>query len=409
MYRLDNVVQPYAWGSRTAIADLLGMPSPSSGPQAELWLGAHASAPSRLVDHSAGTEPMPLDSWIALQPRASLGPEVLARLGPRLPFLLKVLAAETPLSLQAHPDATQAVMGFAAEEEAGVTLSAPHRNYKDPSHKPELLVALTPFSALCGFRPLAESITRFRRLGQELVAGRLEHDGLGPTFAWVMGLSPAERAPLVESVVTACSEAKAGRSGHLDPDDALAFGWAGELARLYPGDIWVVVALLLHVVELSPGEGIYLPARRLHAYLRGVGVEIMASSDNVLRGGLTPKHVDVPELMRVLEFHESPSTRVLPRTVPPPSVPPFEQVYDTEAAEFRLSRLLFSGDGERAYRVAGPEIWLCVDGEVTLTSKAKSTPLTLTRGQSVFVPASDAEVSAAGSGVIFRARDGLAS
>lgn len=398
MEPLQNVVQAYAWGSRTAIATLLDRPSPAATPEAELWMGAHPVAPSRV--RRDGREET-LAAWIARAPEETVGRAALAEFGPRLPFLLKVLAAETPLSLQAHPSAAQARAGFAAEEAGGVPMTAPHRKYKDPSHKPELIVALTPFDALCGFRALERTQALLatlavpalaevsRRIGA--AASGASGGGLRDAFAWIMGLDGSARADVVAATLSACAaHAKAGGPF------AAECAWAVELGALYPGDAGAVSALLLNLVRLAPGEAIYLPAGNLHAYLRGVGVEIMASSDNVLRGGLTPKHVDVAELLRVLDFSAGP---IEPLRGGPGDG---EHVYATPAREFRLSRLERSADGAPfVTRPWGPEILLAVEGQLEAAS-ARGT-LRLPRGASVFVPAAEGEYAVRGRGTLFRA------
>jgi mannose-6-phosphate isomerase len=389
---LENIVQPYAWGSRTAIAALQGAAVPSPGPEAELWMGAHPGAPSRVV---RGGERLSLAELVARAPEVELGARAARDHEGQLPFLLKVLAADQPLSLQAHPDAAQAREGFAREEAAGVPRGAPHRNYKDPWPKPELLCALEPFEALCGFRPAAEARAVLDALDTpalEPVRARLSAGGgkaLREAFTFVSTLPATARAPLIEATVAAAARARPGPF-------ADAFAWTPRLAALYPGDPGVVVALLLRLVRLQPGQALYLPAGNMHAYLRGVGIEIMASSDNVLRGGLTPKHVDVPELLRVLHFQEEPIPVVQPR----PGWPG-EEVYPTPARHFELSRIALSGAPFRA-TVGGPEILLCTEGEVAATA-ADGERLALGKGQSAFVPARTASYALDGQGVVFRA------
>lgn len=365
---LECTVMPYAWGSRTAIAELTGRPTPSPGPEAELWMGAHPTAPSRVV--AEGTS-RPLSELIDGDPRGALGDRVTGALGPRLPFLLKVLAAAEPLSLQAHPTAAQARAGFDDEERRGVARDAANRNYKDPSHKPELLAALTPFDALSGFRRAADTARLFDALGIEALSSSLRARGLGETFRTIM----TGGAPPVADVVAAC-ERHADSGGEFARECA----WARRLAALYPGDAGVISALLLNLVRLEPGEAIYLDAGNLHAYLEGVGVEIMASSDNVLRGGLTRKHVDVPELMRVLDFVDGPVTPSRPR-----AVDAFEAVYDTPAREFRLSRLRVDGTGTSRH-VSAPEILLCTGGAAIVQAGAGA-EIVLAKGAAAFVAA----------------------
>jgi mannose-6-phosphate isomerase len=395
---LQGRIQNYAWGSRTAIAELLAQPAPAARPEAELWMGAHPSAPSLVFRDGQWRS---LLDVIAHEPERELGAAVLARFGARLPFLLKVLAAETPLSLQAHPDMGQARAGFEAEEAARVPLDAPHRNYKDASHKPELLCALQRFEAFSGFRRASDTL---RLLKAVAAKGLLAHaaalerrpdvEGLRSFYATLASMSEAARRDTVTSTLEACARHRDGG------EFARECGWVVQLGGLYPGDIGVVLALLLNLVELAPGQAIYLPAGNLHAYLRGVGVEIMANSDNVLRGGLTPKHVDPPELLRVLTFANEPIPVLQPRSGA------IEQTYETPAPEFRLSRLELRGSGTfRAERRHGPEILLCVAGRALALSSQGDTH-DLAQGAAVFVPASDRDYELRGDGTIFRAAVG---
>ncbi len=399
MYLLDNVIQPYAWGSRTAIAELLGQPSPSAAAQAELWMGAHPGAPSR-VRQASGTRTL-LEA-IQAAPEREVGDAVTRRFGNELPFLLKVLAAETPLSLQTHPSLAQAREGYARENASGVPLGASHRNYKDANHKPELIYALTPFDALCGFRRADETLALLDTLGlgalESLFAPlRASPDahGVSHLFEALMTLSLEQRRPLVDAVVAACA-ARAGQGSRFSEE----LRWAVRLGELYPGDPGVIGALLLNLVRLQPGQAIYLAAGNLHAYLRGVGVEIMANSDNVLRGGCTPKHVDVPELLRVLDFRCGPIDLVQPT-----STDGVEHVYATPTDEFRLSRLQLRPGGSSRPARRGPEILLCTEGSARLTVGGET--LAVPRGASVFVSATDGAYTLEGDGIVFRATPGL--
>jgi len=392
MYRMRNVVQPYAWGSRTALAALRGGNSPSPGPEAELWMGAHPLAPSQVEVDGAH---VPLDRLIHAEPGRWLGPEVAERFGGKLPFLMKVLAAAEPLSLQAHPSRARAEAGFAAEERAGIPLGAPHRNYKDSNHKPEILCALGPFEALYGFREVAGTLGLLEALALPGLDGLLSqlqqapaHAALRGAWTWLFGLVAQERETLVAAVVEAC------RTRPPSGWEAEA-SWAVRMAGLYPGDVGIIVALLMNRVRLAPGEALYLPAGNLHAYLEGTGVELMASSDNVLRGGLTRKHVDVPELLAVLDF--SP--------VPPVPLKPLregaEWHYPTDAADFRLSRL-HAGEGA-TLSSSGPQILLCTRGHAVLQGGGRT--MDLGPGASAFIPAG-VQVRLSGAGELFRATVG---
>ncbi len=381
---LRGVVQSYAWGSPTAIPELLGEPA-TGQPQAELWLGAHPLGPSRLASEAT------LAEAIAADPAATLGPTVAATYHGRLPFLLKVLAAAQPLSLQAHPSPEQAAAGFAREEAADIPLDAPHRNYPDANAKPELICPLGPFQALCGFRDPAVTVDLLADLGVPVLGPLVDALAAGDVRAaveWVLGQAESEgAAPLVGAVAAAV---RADGSGPFTPERR----WAADLAGRHPGDVGVVLALLLNLVELDADDAVELPAGNLHAYLGGVGIEIMANSDNVLRGGLTSKHVDGPELLAVLDC-----TPVAMRPLRPRTVAPGVEVWDSSAPEFRLSRLRPAG-GTIPLAPEGPEILLAVDGDLAAGD------LPLARGQAAFVPAAAGPYGVTGTGTAYRATVG---
>ncbi|MFD7403086.1 mannose-6-phosphate isomerase, class I [Streptomyces sp. NPDC059866] len=379
MDRLDNTIRPYAWGSTTAIPQLLGV-EPTGEPQAEMWMGAHPGAPSR-------TDRGTLVDVIAADPEGELGAAAVAKFGPTLPFLLKILAAGAPLSLQVHPNLDQAREGYADEERRGIPVDALHRNYKDANHKPELICALTEFDGLCGFRDPNETADLLDGLGVDslkpyvdLLHAHPEDAALREVLTAVLTADREEMARTVAEATAACS-----RLGG-------AYAPYADLAHHYPGDPGVIAAMLLNHVRLQPGEALYLGAGIPHAYLDGLGVEIMANSDNVLRCGLTPKHVDVPELLRIVRFEPSD-----PGVLRPEASPDGEEVYETPIDEFRLSRyVLPAGGAAHDLTRATPQILLCTAGTVRAGEHE------LTPGRSVFVPAGEkAEVS--GAGTVFRA------
>ncbi len=373
---ITNTPRDYAWGSPTAIPELLGV-APTGAPQAELWLGTHPGSPARLVGRE-GT-------------LADLVPE-------RLPFLLKVLAAAAPLSLQAHPATAQAEAGFARENAAGVPLDASERNYKDPFHKPELIYALSdPFTALSGFRPVDETLTVLEPVSGdprlEPLLSRLAGDAsLREVFTWLISRGPG--VDDVIAVVVECAEALDGPS------------WATVrlLAEYYPGDPGIPISLLLHTVALRPGEVLYLPAGNIHAYLGGLGIELMAASDNVLRGGLTPKHVDVGELLGVLDFAPGPAP-YLPGTELAPGV----QVFRPDVTDFTLTVVgpdAAARGVDLAIEGGGPAIAFVASGAATLDGFDAS--LTLERGGAAYISGEDV-VHVRGDGPVFLASRGAES
>ncbi|KZC94966.1 mannose-6-phosphate isomerase, class I [Clavibacter tessellarius] len=414
---LSNTPRDYAWGSTTAIAELLGR-EPSGGPEAELWLGAHGGSPTRVDDPATAGGATTLADWIRRDPATTLGPLAEGLRpgdGPGLPFLLKVLAAGGPLSLQAHPDLHRARRGFRDEEERGIPIDAPHRNYKDPLHKPELIYALSDeFHALCGFRPLAEVRQVFTLLltldasGPDSdpavirsVLSRLtgsEADVLRDVFAFLMG-GGAEVRRLVDRVTLLASLASDRQCREFGTE----MRTVRELAAAYPGDPGIVTSLLLNRVTLRRGEALYLPAGNIHAYLHGLGIELMAASDNVLRGGLTPKHVDVPELLDVLEFQALP----VPYLAPEHTAPGVE-LYRPDVPDFLLARIspatreATPGDaGASVVEVDGPAIVLCTSGEVALRGETSS--VVVRRGGAVFVTPDEGRIVVTGEGEAFLA------
>ncbi|MFJ5843101.1 mannose-6-phosphate isomerase, class I [Streptomyces shenzhenensis] len=379
MDRLDNTIRPYAWGSATAIPKLLGV-EPTGEPQAELWMGAHPGAPSRTA---RGT----LVDVIDADPKRELGPEAVTKFGPHLPFLLKILAAGAPLSLQVHPDLAQARQGYADEERRGIPVDAPHRNYRDANHKPELICALTEFDGLCGFRDPLRAADLLDGLGVDslkpyvdLLHAHPEDAALREVLTAILTADRDEMAHTVAQAATACARLGGDHAPY------------AAIAHHYPGDPGVIAAMLLNHVRLQPGEALFLGAGIPHAYLSGLGVEIMANSDNVLRCGLTPKHVDVPELLRIVRFEPGD-----PGVLRPEASPDGEEVYETPIDEFRLSRyVLPAGGTTHDLTLPTPQILLCTAGSVR-TGEHELTP-----GRSVFVPAAEkAEVS--GTGTLFRA------
>lgn len=396
MQVLTNPIRGYAWGSRTAIASIQGRSVPSDSPEAELWLGAHPAAPSTLGSVS-------LVDTIAADPAGTLGPAVVKRFGVRLPYLLKVLAAAEPLSLQAHPDSAQAAAGFAAQEAAGIPRDAPHRIYVDPYHKPELLVAVEEFEALCGFREPDDAASALESFGVESLAPVVRalrtgtpQQRLRTATELLTGWPEADRAGLVSSVATAASRMSTSEAGLVV-----------DLAGRYPDDVGVLVALLLNHVRLSPHEAVWMPAGNLHTYLVGVGVEIMAASDNVLRGGLTPKHVDVPALREVLRYEVLSEPVLRPVTVAPGLL-----TWRVPVEEFVLHEAVLGSDRpDVTLPAGGPRIVLCLRGAARLHTRRAPAGVEVGAGQAVFVPASDgpATATAEAPALLFQAAPNVAS
>ncbi len=391
---LKNTIQEYAWGSRTAILELLGQSVPADKPQAELWMGAHPKAPSQVFADGLWRS---LPEVIQESPEETLGQEVAARFSNKLPFLFKVLAAAKPLSIQAHPDKEQAGQGFARENELGIPLDAPHRNYRDDNHKPEILCALTPFWALNGFRQIEETLSLLEEARipglAEIVSFLRSHpnrDGLKKFFKDLMTTDSGKQRKIVEQAVNSAEKRTHEES---------VWTWMIKLNAEYPGDMGVLSPIFLNLVRLEPQQAMYLPAGELHGYLEGVGIELMANSDNVLRGGLTPKHIDVQELLAVLNFTDGDLNILSPE-----NLTPGEAIYSTEAEEFVLSVIRikkaapFSSPGDRSV-----EMMMCTEGEVSVTDLSAGDITRLTRGISIIVPAAVRQYSIEGDGILYKA------
>ncbi|CPR12031.1 mannose-6-phosphate isomerase, class I [Mycobacterium bohemicum DSM 44277] len=391
MELLRGALRTYAWGSRTAIAEFTGRPVPAAHPEAELWFGAHPGDPAWL--ETDGGEVSLLKALLA-DPEGQLGPGSRTRFGDVLPFLVKVLAADEPLSLQAHPSAEQALEGYLREERLGIPVNSPIRNYRDTSHKPELLVALQPFEALAGFREVSRTIALLRALAVsdldpfiELLDDTSAADGLRALFTtWITAPQP-DLDTLVPAVLDGAIHYVSSGATEFAAEAKTVL----ELGERYPGDAGVLAALLLNRITLAPGEAIFVPAGNLHTYLRGFAVEVMANSDNVLRGGLTPKHVDVPELLRVLDFNPSAEAQLRP----PVRREGFALLYETPADEFAVARLELDGEYlghevDAACGHEGPQVLLCTRGCTTVHGKSGS--LTLHRGTAAWVAADDGPI-----------------
>ncbi len=374
LLRIENTPREYAWGSTTAIAELLGT-QPSGAPEAELWLGDHPGSPARIVTDDPST--------------ASDLSALLRARGEKLPFLLKVLAAAEPLSLQAHPTIAQAREGFARENAAGVALDASDRNYKDELHKPELIYALSdPFIALAGFRPLADSRAALVAVGEpalEPLIARLDDDAALPgVVRWLI-----ERGEGVDAIVDALTTTARTLEG--DPRDSEGWATVRRLADHYPGDPGIALSMLMHTVVLRPGEALYLPTGNIHSYQQGLAVEVMAASDNVLRGGLTPKHVDVPELMRVLDARPMAEPRIAPV-----EIAPGVQRFTPDVVDFALTVVeAGAAIGGVTLGTGGPAIVLCLEGELLLQST-----LVLARGQAAYADETSLSVRGTGRAVV---------
>jgi mannose-6-phosphate isomerase len=368
LVRISGEVKNFSWGSKHLIQDQLGL-GPTNQQVAEVWFGTHAGGQSKLL---------------------TSGQNLSEAIGSKLSFLVKFLAADSPLSIQVHPNSLQAKAGFAKENAAGIDLTDPKRNYKDDSHKPEILIALTPFEALCGFRPRAEILEIFLAFSEsearfgELAALAATDATIEEIFAELLeDQLLAERFSSTVETLDADSLAERAR--------ALVVG----LLEKYPGDTGALVALLLNQIELESGEAIYLPAGNVHAYLSGFGLEVMAASDNVIRGGLTSKHIDKAELRQIADFSELAKPLVSTKKLAEGLVE-----YPVAASEFRVYRAQITGTNMLAdIDLPAAAVIVCVSGEIAVGTSLEEREV-LKKGEVVFVSEAK-KFSLSGSGDVF--------
>lgn len=376
MELLEGARKDYAWGSVESIPSLLGVPV-TGEPFAEYWLGTHPMGPTRV----AGTS---LEQWVADDP-SCLGDECRAAFGDRLPFLVKLLSAAKPLSLQTHPDTARAVQGFADEERAGVPLEASHRTFKDPWGKPEMLVGLTEFDALVGFRDPAATLELFRALGVEdrvaplmgALGSRHGQAGLAQAFLGCLILDDDRRDIVTDVVVAAV-------------DHTTDAGLVGDFARTavlldehFPGDPSLLAALLLNRVRLAPGEAIHVPPGTMHAYLHGTGLEVLGNSDNTIRGGLTDKYMNPTLLVEVVDFTARPTPIIRPTQVSAGlwHYPVGEEVFSTWRMDVQPGRVIDTPATD------SPRIIITTSGEVGISTGMDA--LMLPQGHAGFLPAGE--------------------
>ncbi|MCL2374571.1 MAG: mannose-6-phosphate isomerase, class I [Treponema sp.] len=398
-FKLKNTVKHYDWGSPEALPTLLGQINPSRIPWAELWMGAHHGGSSEVLLESGETLPLP--ELIAADPKAFLGKETAQAFG-KLPFLFKALAAAKPLSVQAHPNQAQAREGFQRENREGIPLDAPGRNYRDACHKPEIFCALTPFAALCGFRELGEIKNLARILAEAIHSQNGEAHLRNDVDSLVCALQQQEENPfkaflaalfsLSAETCKALGSFIRNRQTLLEqtfPEYKDEWTLCAYFAGLYPGDHGIIAPLYLNIIKLDPGQAIYIPSGILHSYIHGMGIELMADSDNVLRGALTSKRRDADELLRILAFSAYKPQALIHRA---PELTWFN--YPTPAAEFTLS-IAQSGGSCIPYPQKEACIIMVVEGEMTMTARGEKTgsgdaAMTLNTGESAFIPAGSA-------------------
>ncbi|MGF1774968.1 mannose-6-phosphate isomerase, class I [Vibrio wakamikoensis] len=379
------------------MSELFGYPNPSNQPMAELWMGAHPSASSAIV---VNNERVQLNDWISAQPNTALGKSITERFNSRLPYLFKVLSAKTPLSIQSHPSKAQAEQGWQRENDLGIPLGDPKRSYKDDNHKPELVYALTEYHALNGFKLIPNIIEIFEGLNVaslhlwvDVLKNNQTESGLKQFYSHLLTL-PSPGATL-EEVLDACAQKV--QSNEMSLDQHTAYTLALNLHQQYPYDIGIFGALILNYVVLQPGEAMFLKAGTLHAYLKGTALELMANSDNVLRGGLTPKYVDVKELIHTTIFEPLSCSEL---KITPTQLATGEALYQVPCDDFSLSiiELEHSNNEHQAtyqYHSKSSDILFVIEGSVTIID-SKGKVLTLKCGDSVFLAANVSNCSIKG-------------
>jgi len=391
---LKNPVQAYAWGSTSFIPELLGKPSPSADPMAELWMGTHPMGVSQALWEG---------DWISLagliqkDPHNILGKEAARRFSNQLSFLFKILSAAMPLSIQAHPDLAHARLGFARENRLRVPLDSPARNYRDANHKPEILCALTSFHALKGFRRADDILALFERapvpsLDKPLRILRKDRTpkGVARFFSSLLASAAKDRTRAISELVSGAERQASSDS---------VFAWVIRLQRYFPDDMGIFAPLLLNLIHLEAGEAIFIRSGELHSYLEGTGMELMANSDNVIRAGLTPKHADVPEVMRILRLEEDEGEIITPQ-----ARNRWEWVYPSPAKEFILSRV--SLEKGKPYRERGRSslaIMICTQGSAEITDVEAAEALPVSRGSAFLVPAMVKEITMKGNATLYKA------
>ncbi|MCG9596798.1 mannose-6-phosphate isomerase, class I [Vibrio sp. Isolate25] len=386
-FLLENVIQNYPWGSHDSINTLFGIANPDHQPQAEIWMGAHPNGCSKIqVDN----ETVLLSDYIEQNPDQTIGAETNQRFG-ELPFLFKVLAAAQALSIQVHPSKTQAEEGFAREDKAGINRGASNRNYKDPNHKPELVYALTPYMAMNGFRDFNDIIALFDALNAQVLQSDIDAfrsdlspQGLQKFFKAILELDGEKKSKALDALLSWAENSK-------DPLATLVLA----LNKQYPNDVGLLAPLMLNVLELQPGEAMFLDAGTPHAYIKGTGLEIMANSDNVLRAGLTPKYMDVEELVNSCKFEALDNNKILTQ----PITDGCELSFPVPVDDFKFSVL--QQPENHTLVLSRAEIIFAIDNDVTL--QAGDNTLVLSKGQSAFVPLSTLTITVSSQGAVARA------
>ena len=396
IYRLTGQVQHYAWGGKNYIASLIGLNSAKDQPCAEWWLGAHPSAPSE-IENVTGKQS--LIEFLSQNPTA-LGQASRQQFGDELPYLLKILDVEKPLSIQLHPTKDQAEKGFEAENAKGVSLTDNTRTYKDRNHKPEMMIALSDFWLLHGFKTKSQILATLNaRPSLQPLAEKLSTQSLAEFYADVMLADQSTLANWLLPIIEANQQPYKNSELALDNPDYWVL-YTMEAMAISPEklDAGLVCFYLFNIVHLKEGEGIFQDAGIPHAYLRGQNVELMACSDNVIRGGLTPKYVDIVELLKIVDCRE-----VTPKIISAAPQNQSEFTYKTPVNDFALAQIRVEPEKHTKVNLQSAGILLVMQGELKI--QEKSTALTLKQGESAFITAnSNVEIMSEKGGYAFLAK-----
>lgn len=389
IWKLENTIKYYDWGSKDAITKLFGIKNPTDKPMAEVWMGDHPLGSSIAIDKTH--QPIKLDKLIENSPLATLG-EATFKTFAGLPFLFKILSASKALSIQVHPTQASAKLGFEKENQFGIALNSPNRNYKDANHKPELIYALTPFKAMRSFRPIAQIVALFEQLALPSLSEQVAQLKNSPCpeqlkcfFQFLLTLAGDNKQTVISELLSS-----------ITPLIKEPFITIKQLAKDFPGDIGIIMPLLLNIIELKPGQAMFLAAQTPHAYLSGTGLELMANSDNVLRAGLTHKHIDITELINNTSFVSTQADQLLIQ----PVINQNKIDYPVPVKDFKFE-IIQSDNQTREDQVSSPQILLCLHGVVSLSTASDT--ITLAKGESAFIAYQAQQYTYQGEGILAKA------
>lgn len=386
VWKLENAIKNFDWGSLDQITKVLGISNSTQKPIAEIWMGAHPMGCSQAI--YSDNHKVKLDKLINNNPQAILGEDTYKKFA-GLPYLFKILSANKALSIQVHPTKTAAECGFEKENELGIALDDPKRNYKDPNHKPELIYALTPFKAMRSFRPISEILNLFGQISVTTLSKEIAQLQNNPNeqqlklfFQTLLTLSSERKHHAIKQLLTNIA------SFYNEP-----YATIKDLANDYPNDIGIFMPLILNVIELQPGQAMFLDAQTPHAYIKGTGLEVMANSDNVLRAGLTHKYIDIEQLIQNTNFDSLTLNNLLIK----PIINANKISFPVPVDDFNFE-IIYSNDQQQEQKVTSAQIVLCLEGKICLTTEFES--VVLSKGESAFIAYQAKEYCYTGEGIL---------